>query len=58
MVATETSRIPRLRIRSGELVMMPYVSEFDFISFTLSESEVILTGWTVRQTIVIMPTTW
>jgi len=33
-----------------ELAMMPYVSEFDFISFTLSGSEVILTGWTVRQT--------
>jgi len=33
-----------------ELAMMPYVSVFDFISFTLSESEVILTGWTVRQT--------
>ena len=33
-----------------ELAMMPYISEFDFISFTLSESEVILTGWTVRQT--------
>jgi osmotically-inducible protein OsmY len=33
-----------------ELAMMPYVSEFDFISFILSGSEVILTGWTVRQT--------
>jgi hypothetical protein len=33
-----------------ELAMMPYISEFDFISFTLSGSEVILTGWTVRQT--------
>jgi hyperosmotically inducible protein len=33
-----------------ELAMMPYVSNFDFISFTLSGSEVILTGWTVRQT--------
>jgi osmotically-inducible protein OsmY len=33
-----------------ELAMMPYVSEFDFISFTLSGSDVILTGWTVRQT--------
>ncbi len=30
--------------------MMPYVSEFDFISFTLTNSEVILTGWTVRAT--------
>jgi hyperosmotically inducible protein len=33
-----------------ELAMMPYITEFDFISFTLSGSEVILTGWTVRQT--------
>jgi len=33
-----------------ELAMMPYVSEFDFISFTLTGSDVILTGWTVRQT--------
>src|SRR6266403_458572 len=33
-----------------ELAMMPYVSEFDFISFTLVGAEVILTGWTVRAT--------
>jgi hyperosmotically inducible periplasmic protein len=33
-----------------ELAMMPYVSEFDFISFTLNGSDVILTGWTVRAT--------
>ncbi len=33
-----------------ELAMMPYISEFDFISFTLEGSDVILTGWTVRQT--------
>ncbi|MBI4889034.1 MAG: BON domain-containing protein [Acidobacteria bacterium] len=32
------------------LAMMPYVSYFDFISFTLNGSEVILTGWTTRQT--------
>lgn len=31
-----------------ELAMMPYISVFDFISFTQSGSEVILTGWTVR----------
>jgi osmotically-inducible protein OsmY len=31
-----------------QLAMMPYVSEFDFISFTLTGSEFILTGWTVR----------
>jgi osmotically-inducible protein OsmY len=33
-----------------ELAMMPYTTVFDFISFTMSGSEVILTGWTVRQT--------
>ena len=33
-----------------ELAMMPYISEFDFISFTMVGSDVILTGWTVRQT--------
>jgi osmotically-inducible protein OsmY len=33
-----------------ELAMMPYISEFDFISFTMAGSDVILTGWTVRAT--------
>ncbi len=33
-----------------ELAMMPYISEFDFISFTQSGAEVILTGWTIRNT--------
>jgi osmotically-inducible protein OsmY len=33
-----------------ELAMMPYISEFDFISFSLMGNEVILTGWTVRIT--------
>jgi osmotically-inducible protein OsmY len=33
-----------------ELAMMPYISEFDFISFSMVGSDVILTGWTVRQT--------
>jgi len=33
-----------------ELAMMPYISEFDFISFNLVGPTVILTGWTVRQT--------
>lgn len=33
-----------------ELAMMPYISEFDFISFTQSGADVILTGWTVRTT--------
>ena len=30
------------------LAMMPYVSEFDFISFSMADDHVILTGWTVR----------
>jgi hyperosmotically inducible protein len=33
-----------------ELAMMPYISEFDFISFTTVGNDVILSGWTVRQT--------
>ena len=33
-----------------ELAMMPYISEFDFISFALNDKNVILSGWTVRQT--------
>lgn len=33
-----------------ELAMMPYISVFDFISFTQNGSDVILTGWTVRST--------
>jgi hyperosmotically inducible protein len=33
-----------------ELAMMPYISVFDFISFTLTGSDVLLTGWTVRIT--------
>jgi osmotically-inducible protein OsmY len=33
-----------------ELAMMPYISEFDFISFTQMGPEVILTGWTIRST--------
>jgi osmotically-inducible protein OsmY len=32
------------------LAMMPYISEFDFISFTMVGDTVILTGWTVRIT--------
>jgi osmotically-inducible protein OsmY len=37
------------RIRH-ELAMMPYITEYDFISFVLNDGEVILTGWTVRAT--------
>jgi osmotically-inducible protein OsmY len=33
-----------------ELAMMPYTSEFDFISFAMVGNDVILSGWTVRQT--------
>jgi len=33
-----------------ELAMMTYISEFDFISFTMVGDDVILTGWTVRIT--------
>jgi osmotically-inducible protein OsmY len=33
-----------------ELAMMPYISEFDFISFTQNGPDVILTGWTIRDT--------
>jgi hyperosmotically inducible protein len=33
-----------------ELAMMPYITVYDFISFSLSDREVILTGWTVRTT--------
>ena len=31
-----------------ELAMMPYITTYDFISFSLSGVDVILTGWTVR----------
>ncbi len=37
------------RIRH-ELAMLPYVSEYDFISFAMAGRHVILSGWTVRQT--------
>jgi hyperosmotically inducible protein len=33
-----------------ELAMMPYISEFDFISFAMVGDNVILSGWTVRLT--------
>jgi osmotically-inducible protein OsmY len=33
-----------------ELAMMPYITEYDFISFVLDDRDVILTGWTVRIT--------
>jgi hyperosmotically inducible protein len=33
-----------------ELAMMPYISEFDFISFAESGGNVVLTGWTIRVT--------
>ena len=33
-----------------ELAMIPYITTFDFISFTMVGNDVILTGWTVRDT--------
>ena len=32
------------------LAMMPYITDFDFISFTMMGNDVILTGWTIRAT--------
>lgn len=32
------------------LAMMPYISHYDFISFAMAGNDVILTGWTVRDT--------
>ena len=32
------------------LAMMPFISEFDFISFAMAGDHVILSGWTVRST--------
>jgi hyperosmotically inducible periplasmic protein len=46
---TTMSRETWEKIRK-ELAMMPYSTEFDFFSFTLSDSDVILSGWTVRDT--------
>ncbi len=31
-----------------ELAMMPYITEYDFISFTMMGNDVILSGWTTR----------
>jgi osmotically-inducible protein OsmY len=33
-----------------ELAMMPYIGQFDFISFAMVGDDVLLSGWTVRQT--------
>lgn len=49
MYRTDRSAELHEKIRH-ELAMMPYISNFDFISFTLNGSDVILTGWTVRET--------
>jgi hyperosmotically inducible protein len=46
---TERSAQLHEKIRH-ELAMMPYISNFDFISFTQNGADVILTGWTVRET--------
>jgi hyperosmotically inducible protein len=49
--STKTNTNPETweKIRK-ELAMMPYVTDFDFFSFSLSGVDVILTGWTVRDT--------
>jgi hypothetical protein len=49
MYRTDRSAQLHEKIRH-ELAMMPYVSNFDFISFTQNGSDVILSGWTVRAT--------
>jgi osmotically-inducible protein OsmY len=33
-----------------ELAMMPYLTEYDFISFSFVQGHVILSGWTLRDT--------
>jgi osmotically-inducible protein OsmY len=33
-----------------QLALMPYITEFDFVSFAMTGGQVILSGWTVRQT--------
>jgi len=47
MYKTDRSAQLHEKIRH-ELAMMPYISNFDFISFTQNGPDVILTGWTVR----------
>jgi hyperosmotically inducible protein len=49
MYRTDRSAELHEKIRH-ELAMMPYISNFDFISFTQNGADVILTGWTVRAT--------
>ena len=49
MYKTEGSAQLYEKIRH-ELAMLPYLTEYDFISFSLMGSDVILTGWTVRST--------
>ena len=45
-----SSRDPVYEKIRRSLAMMPYISEFDFISFAMAGDHVILTGWTVRIT--------
>jgi len=47
--AYQTDAKLREKIRH-ELAMMPYITTFDFVSFSMMGSDVVLTGWTVRQT--------
>ena len=49
MYRTDRSAQLHEKIRH-ELAMMPYISNFDFISFAQSGADVILSGWTVRAT--------
>ena len=48
--ATGGARAKMVEEIRHELAMMPYISEFDYISFSAVGSTVILTGWTVRIT--------
>ena len=50
LLANRTSDPQLYEAIRHELAMMPYITEFDFISFLLAGSDVILTGWTVRTT--------
>lgn len=43
----QTKTIEKIR---HELAMMPYLTEYDFISFSFVQGHVILSGWTIRIT--------
>jgi osmotically-inducible protein OsmY len=53
MLDVRTYRAVDAEVHEGvrhQLAMMPYITTFDFISFSLVDDTVILTGWTVRAT--------